>query len=201
MGTDAYGAWLGFPAGTVFRRPGGEFVAPVDQVTCVPWIVDSRRRVAHLATFHAAGGPVRVYVDITGVPVWVPPESTRGGAGSQWRLRAVDLDLDVIADHAGVVVIDDEDEFDLHRMEFGYPESVVAGCRVEATSVRSALEACVAPYDGTARHWFAILSGLPKLSGLRELREAGEPREPGGLRNGEPGDERQGPPHPGSERR
>lgn len=182
LGTDVHGAWLGFPAGTTFRRPGAEFIAPVDQVTCVPRIDDRRRRVGHLATFHAAGGPVQVYVDITGVPEWMPPGAARGGAGSEWRLHAVDLDLDVIASLAGEVVIDDVDEFDRHREEFGYPDSVVAGCRAEAQAVQSALRSRVAPYDGTARSWFAVLSGLS-------------------VRSGEPGDERHRPPHPGSERR
>ncbi len=41
-------------------------------------------------------------------------------------LRWVDLDLDVIVDANGGVVLDDEDEFEDHRLRFAYPRDVVA---------------------------------------------------------------------------
>ncbi len=41
-------------------------------------------------------------------------------------LRWVDLDLDVIVDADGGVVLDDEDEFEEHRLRFAYPQDVVS---------------------------------------------------------------------------
>ncbi len=41
-------------------------------------------------------------------------------------LRWVDLDLDVIVDADGGVILDDEDEFEQHRLRFAYPQDVVS---------------------------------------------------------------------------
>ena len=69
---------------------------------------------AWLATFHGPGGIVWTYVDMTTVPKW---------AGR--TVRAVDLDLDVVEDLDRNVFVDDQDEFDEHRVEFSYPRDVV----------------------------------------------------------------------------
>ncbi len=85
LGDDEHGTWLGFPAGTHMVRPGAEYVSPTDQLGLVPptsW-PDAER--GWLATFHGAGGPLSVYVDVTAPPTW---------SGS--TLTAIDLDLDVV---------------------------------------------------------------------------------------------------------
>src|SRR5918998_6222484 len=79
LGTDEYGEWLGFPAGTHNRRPGYEFDSEVDAVTLIP------RGGWYAATFHAPGIWCDLYVDMTTPGEW------DGDV-----LRAVDLDLDVI---------------------------------------------------------------------------------------------------------
>ena len=145
LGSDAYGDWLGIPAGTPMTRPGVDYVAPTAQVGLAPGPGPDVER-AWLATFHDEGGPVRVYVDMTTPPVW-------DGA----TLRAVDLDLDVIEEPDGRVWVDDEDEFALHRVEFGYPEDVVALASASRDRVRDLLAARGAPFDGSARRWFSEL--------------------------------------------
>ncbi|MGL5811046.1 MAG: DUF402 domain-containing protein [Nocardioides sp.] len=145
LGSDEYGDWIGTPAGTLITRPGAEVVTPVDQVTLVPppGADDAR---GWLATFHAEGGPVRVYVDMTTPPVW---------EGS--ILRAVDLDLDVIVGTDGRVRVEDSDEFAEHRVRFGYPAEVVGLARDTCAAIFDAARSGGPPYDrpGSADRWLA----------------------------------------------
>jgi hypothetical protein len=145
LGSDRHGDWHGIPAGTVLTRPGVEYVAPTAQVGLVPGPGADVER-AWLATFHDVGGPVRLYVDIATPPVWEGP-----------TVRTVDLDLDVIQDPDGRVWVDDEDEFALHQVELGYPNDVVALATASRGRIHGLVEAGVAPFDDSARHWFDVL--------------------------------------------
>jgi hypothetical protein len=147
LGRDEHGDWLGIPAGTVMRRPGMEAVAATAQVGLVPGAGTDVER-AWVATFHDEGGPVRLYVDMATPPVW-------DGAD----VRSVDLDLDVIQEPDGRVWVDDEDEFAQHRVELGYPDDVVAMTTASRDRIRGLVESGGAPFDGSARHWFAVLLG------------------------------------------
>jgi uncharacterized protein len=147
LGTDEYGDWLGIEAGTRMARPGAEYVAPVPQVGLSPGPGPDEDR-GWLATFHARGGQVQVYVDMTTPPVW---------DGS--TLTAVDLDLDVVRGNSGRVWVDDEDEFADHRVRFGYPDDVVRLAMGSCDRVRAAMLAGAAPYDGvTHLRWLDRLS-------------------------------------------
>ncbi len=160
LGSDEHGTWLGFPRGTLNRRPGHEFHSEVDSVTLVPaggW---------YAATFHAPGIWCDLYVDIT----------TPG----QWDgtvLRAIDLDLDVIrmapeppppsplapqnlSAGPGEVFVDDEDEFAEHQVAYGYPADVIEQAQASCVAVLAAVRAGRAPYDGTHQHWLDELSRL-----------------------------------------
>lgn len=157
LGSDEHGDWCGIPAGTHMSRPGAEYVAPVTQVGLSP-AVDAPGGRFWLATFHAAGGPtwrdlgapVLMYVDMTTPPAW---------DGSV--LRAVDLDLDVIRGTTGRVWVDDEDEFARHRVDFGYPEDVVAQAMASCDQVRDAMLGLQAPYDGeTHLPWLHLARDL-----------------------------------------
>src|SRR6476661_1495952 len=148
LGSDAHGDWIGIPRGTFMSRPGAEYVAPVDQVGLVP-APGPDEQCGWLATFHAVGGPVQVYVDMTTLPVWDGPV-----------LRAVDLDLDVVRGRDGDVVIDDEDEFAEHQVAFGYPPEIVALAEASRDRVRAAILAEEPPYDGRHEHWLAVLASL-----------------------------------------
>lgn len=160
LGSDEHGDWLGVPAGTPMRRPGADYVPPVDQVVLAPARLggphhtDGRRATSSpateldpelgwVATFHAEGGVVEVYVDIATPPVW------RGSV-----LHAVDLDLDVVRVPNGRVWVDDEDEFADHRVRLGYPDEVVSHAAISCEFVTGALRDRVPPYDGaTAAGW------------------------------------------------
>ena len=148
LGSDVHGDWIGIPRGTFMSRPGAEYVAPVDQVGLVPAPGPDEKR-GWLATFHAVGGPVQVYVDMTTPPVWDGPV-----------LRAVDLDLDVVRGRTGRVWIDDEDEFAEHRVRFGYPEDVSRLAMTSCDRVQAALVGERAPYDGSATAWLTRLGAL-----------------------------------------
>jgi len=141
LGSDEHGDWLGIPAGTRMARPGATYVAPTHQVGLLPPPGPDSDR-GWLATFHAEGGPVRVYVDITTPPAW-------DGA----VLRAVDLDLDVVRGNTGRVWIDDEDEFAEHRVAYGYPDDLAAAASTSCNRVYAAVAGAVAPYDGVAARW------------------------------------------------
>ena len=141
LGSDGAGDWLGIRAGTTMTRPGATYVAPTDQVGLVPPSGPDEAR-GWLATFHAVGGPVRVYVDVTTPPAW-------DGA----VVRAVDLDLDVVRGNTGRVWVDDEDEFAEHRVRFGYPEDVVRAAMASCDRVHADVAAARTPYDGSAAAW------------------------------------------------
>ena len=147
LGSDEHGDWLGIEAGTLMVRPGAEYVAPVAQVGLAPAPGPDEDR-GWLATFHARGGQVQVYVDMTTPPVW---------DGS--TLTAVDLDLDVVRGNSGRVWVDDEDEFAEHRVRFGYPDDVTRLAMASCDRVRAAMLAGAAPYDGvTHLPWLDALA-------------------------------------------
>ncbi len=80
-------------------------------------------------------------------------------------LRAVDLDLDVVGDVHGRVVVDDEDEFAEHRVRYGYPPEVVAAARASCASVLADASAGRAPYDGAHLRWLTALRALSASNG------------------------------------
>jgi predicted RNA-binding protein associated with RNAse of E/G family len=149
LGSDEHGDWIGIVAGTHMSRPGAEYVAQVDQVGLVPADGAPDER-GWLATFHAEGGPVRVYVDMTTPPVW-------DGA----VLRAVDLDLDVVRMLDEHVLVDDEDEFEVHQVRYDYPAEVVALASATCARVQEALTERRAPFHGVADQWLARLRQPP----------------------------------------
>jgi uncharacterized protein len=148
LGSDDCGDWIGIVAGTRMARPGAEVTAGFDQVGLVPAPGADLDR-AFLATFHAPGAQMWVYVDMTTPPVW-------DGA----TVRAIDLDLDVIRMQNGCVVIDDEDEFAVHQLELGYPPDIVAMAEATRDRVHAAILAEHPPFDGRHEAWLERLAGL-----------------------------------------
>jgi hypothetical protein len=159
LGSDEHGEWLGFPAGTFYRRPGLEFVATFSGVTLVP-----AGGAAHLAAFNDPNAKSAIYVDMTTPPVW---------DGS--TLRSIDLDLDVVKPQDGAVYVDDEDEFAEHTVEYGYPPDVVAMAEASAREVLAAVRAGVAPYDGTAERWLRELGVIGAAAAHRSPPAAPSP--------------------------
>lgn len=149
LGADDHGDWLGIDAGTTMTRPGATYVAPVPQLILSPAPGLPAAERGWVATFHAPGGPLFVYVDVTGPPTW-----------SGRTLHAVDLDLDVLRDPDGAVRIDDEDEFAEHQSLFGYPPEVIEGALGSCARLHRLVAAGHPPYDETPAAWFERLAGL-----------------------------------------
>ena len=148
LGSDEFGEWIGFPAGCVMTRPGMTYVAPNHQVGLVPAAGLAVGR-SWLGTFHGPGGVVATYVDMTTAAEW---------DGN--RVRAVDLDLDVIKTLEGEVVVDDEDEFAEHQVEFGYPREIVDLALATRDAVLTSMRVAAPPFDDSYLPWLAVLEDL-----------------------------------------
>ncbi|QIG41579.1 DUF402 domain-containing protein [Nocardioides anomalus] len=148
LGATHAGDWIGFPEGTHMSRPGREFTTTNHQVGLVP-AAGTAVGQAWLATFHGPGGDVWTYVDMTTVPRW-----------DGRIVRAVDLDLDVVEalDHS--VYVDDQDEFDEHRVEWDYPREVVDLAMATRDLVRTAVTNRMPPFDGSHEPWLELLRTL-----------------------------------------
>jgi hypothetical protein len=142
LGEDEHGVWLGAPPDTPARR-GHEppVVHPQAHVLLFP------RTAWWTAVFNAEPVRTEIYCDITTVPVWQDDEVTM-----------VDLDLDVRRRRDGTVEVLDEDEFELHRERYGYPDDVVAPARAAAEWLRGALSGKTEPFAGGYRRWLAMVA-------------------------------------------
>ncbi len=143
LGADQHGIWCGVARGTLMASATRSLTAAADHVTLVPY------DEWYLATFYGDDSqrPCDVYVDIATPAVWHDGES---------RLRAVDLDLDVIRGTTGRVWVDDEDEFAEHRVSLGYPADVVSGAMASCDRVHAAVRDGEPPFDpATSQEWLA----------------------------------------------
>ena len=122
LGEDEHGVWCGAPAGTWLARLGARSRSEFAWVTLFP--VDQPWAASY---YDSPDQPISVYVDVTTPPVWV---------GS--TVTMVDLDLDVVLARDGDLLLDDEDEFDEHRVALGYPDDLVAMARRTADELMAA---------------------------------------------------------------
>ncbi len=166
LGSDQWGDWVGQPVGWQSRRPGREFVAPTPNVTLIPPSGD------YAATVNAAPHRVRVYIDLGWDVRWSDTEPA--------VVEGVDMDLDVVrALDARGTWIDDTDEWDQHRVEYGYPSGVVEHLETRAAELEVLVRDLVAPFDDpTAQAWLDRLASLPLPAHAREWPPAG-PGVPG----------------------
>ncbi|HET9946387.1 MAG TPA: DUF402 domain-containing protein, partial [Actinomycetes bacterium] len=65
----------------------------------------------------------------------------------------VDLDLDVVLMRDGSLVLDDEDEFEAHRVALGYPDDLVALARRTAHEVLVAISDGSEPFGSAGASW------------------------------------------------
>ncbi|WP_246159846.1 DUF402 domain-containing protein [Microbacterium rhizomatis] len=145
LGSDRWGQWFGQPAGWRSARPGAEFVAEHPNVTLLPPSGD------YAYTHNAPPHHVRVYIDLAWDAGW------RGGEPT-----GIDMDLDVVrADDGRGTWIDDRDEWDEHRVRFGYPRDLVTRLEALAIDLERAVAAREAPFDDrTADTWLRVLAGF-----------------------------------------
>ena len=138
LGVDAFGAWVGAPAGTAWTRPGHSVDAETADVVLFPdagW-------TATFSITHRRNQ--RLYVDLTTTPVWERVDDV-------WRVTMADLDLDVVTLADGTIWLDDEDEFAEHQVRYGYPADVVARVEADASDLLRRAGDGERPFDGMRR--------------------------------------------------
>lgn len=148
LGVDEHGCWVGFPQSTHFERPGAAFDLDRDSVSLFP-------AAGYTPAFNRPTErpeQVLVYVDITTPPVWSRTDD--GG----WLVTMIDLDLDVVQRANGFIYVDDEDEFEEHQRQFGYPEDVIRQAEHDTRAVFEALHDGQAPFDDTGWQWMRQLA-------------------------------------------
>jgi protein associated with RNAse G/E len=141
LGEDEWGDWIALPAGTR-RWKGKESFHPtrVPAVFCAP-----REAWWHL---HYEGPNAREYqafVDIITPPVWV----------SENRYEMIDLDLDVAVHQDGTIEVQDEDEFEVHQVKYGYTPEMISGAVEETERIVREIQAGREPFYSVAEEWLA----------------------------------------------
>lgn len=136
LGEDEHGVWAHVPAGTSARRGQEPRVRlPHESVWLIPastwWTVE-----------FTPDGQAPVYVNI-GMPVTWEGD----------RVTQVDLDLDVIRTRSGETKVIDRDEFEDHRVEFGYPAEIVEAAERAAEQSLRMLRRASPPFDGCHGAW------------------------------------------------
>ena len=150
VGTDEHGHWWYAPPGTRCVRPGADFVGEHDWVSLAP------HEGAWAAGFYPDDKEVSVYVDMSTAPRWQRRDPTLdhwGADGPEWEVTMVDLDLDVVLTREGHLFVDDEDEFDEHRLSLGYPPEVVALARATRDTVLAAVARGDEPFGSVGHAW------------------------------------------------
>lgn len=146
LGSDAHGDWVGQHAGWRSSRPGRELQAPQPNVTLIPpsgeWAFTS----------NAAPHPTRVYIDLAWDVRW----------GEDGEPTGVDMDLDVV-EHDGRIWVDDRDEWDEHRVQYGYPLDVVERLEVVTVELEDRVRRRIPPFDdATIVHWLTRLASFSR---------------------------------------
>lgn len=145
LGEDEWGDWIAVPEGTRCwkgedeRRPTGG-----DAVFCAP-----RGEWWHLHYNGANHHRYSHFIDIVTPPVWI----------SDHRYEMIDLDLDIAVHRDGTVEIQDEDEFEVHQVELGYTEEMIARAIEETRKLVAAVERRQEPFFDVAEGWLERLEG------------------------------------------
>lgn len=138
LGDDDWGRWLYLPAGEpIMRGDVEQGRAEHASVYLLPW------QGWWWAAWHRDRDAwIELYVDVSMPCRWDGDVAT-----------SVDLDLDLIRDWDGVVKLLDEDEFAIHRAEYGYPDDLVARVESVAATLALALRRRDEPFGSAAAPW------------------------------------------------
>lgn len=142
LGEDDWGDWMAVPVGTT-RWKGTELVRPTREraVFCKP----------HDGWWHlhynglATTSEYTHFVDICTPPVWV----------GENRYEMIDLDLDVAIRNDGTIEIQDEDEFEIHQVHYGYSAEMIDEARASTEFVTERLRRRDEPFFEVAESWLA----------------------------------------------
>ena len=141
IGEDEHGIWLWAPAGTALHRGSDKTIQA--ERGFVKVIAPNRWWTAVWNVGPLKGDrSIEIYVDVITPAVW---------DGN--TVRMVDLDLDVIRRSGGMVEVDDEDEFEEHRILYGYPDHVIDKARTEAARLAIAVELRTEPFGSVGERW------------------------------------------------
>ncbi|MCP2636262.1 DUF402 domain-containing protein [Microbacterium sp. HD4P20] len=146
LGSDRWGDWFGQLAGWRSFRPGRDFLADAPNVTLMPPDGD------HVVTVNQAPpASYRVYIDLAWDVRWDSGQPT-----------GIDMDLDVVRTvDPRRVFIDDQDEWDEHRVAYGYPLDIVTRLEALAVDLEQRVTVESAPFDdATADAWLSRLDAL-----------------------------------------
>lgn len=136
---DDLGIWLGVPKGTPSVYHGRPSIEQIPFVLLVP------RDSWWTGMFNPPPRTSEVYCDITTPARW------DGGT-----VHIIDLDLDVVRRRStGLVELRDEDEFEEHRRQFGYPDDLVEEAQAAAEKLLVALGDGTEPFATHYRKWLA----------------------------------------------
>jgi protein associated with RNAse G/E len=104
----------------------------------------------YAATFNATHPRIAIYIDVA----WDVHWETGALSGSTWT------SMSCARDGRGIW-IDDRDEWDEHRVAYGYPLDIVARLEQVATDLEREVTQEAVPFDGpTAAHWLSELDRL-----------------------------------------
>ena len=142
LGEDEHGVWVGASPGAQMSRPG-------EVVTLGhAWVLLLPHAGSYTAIFNARPGHCAVYVDIATQPVWT--------TDAVW---SIDLDLDIVVGWDGQVHVVDEDEFEAHQTQYGYPPALVAEAKVSCAAVLELVTAGREPFGVVGAEWLEQVSG------------------------------------------
>lgn len=153
LGSDVHGDWVGQRDGWRSARPGVDTVSDGDNVTLIPPSGE------YAATLNATHPRIAIYIDVAWDLRWDAAADPAGIPSP----TGIDMDLDVVRARDGRGIwIDDRDEWDEHRVQYGYPRDIVERLETVAVELEAEVRAERAPYDrATAAHWLAVLAALP----------------------------------------
>lgn len=143
LGEDQFGTWLATPRGTLVtyhygaKQPERATAAAVRLLPTDGWWT---------AMFLAEPHRLDLYCDVTTPPRWTGPT----------EITVIDLDIDLLRYRADQrVEVEDEDEFEQHRVTYGYPAEIVSGALAGAAALRTALTRDDEPFATHYRSWLA----------------------------------------------
>jgi len=145
LGEDSYGIWIATPRGSVVSYHYGSRPTGLTRADAVRHIPAGRWWMAMCLAEPDARD---MYCDVTTPAEWTGPA----------ELTVVDLDIDLVRYRAdGRVEVEDEDEFEEHRVSLGYPDAIVEGALRGAAELRAALSSDEEPFAEHYRKWLALV--------------------------------------------
>ena len=145
LGRDEHGVWVAVPPQPFYL---GERIAFHGKFWVAQLVPDDQPWWA--AFFPPGDGAFDLYVDIGTVPEW-----------SGTHAAMFDLDLDVLRyrDGRGAAIVD-EDEFEAHAVEFGYPAELVTLAERAAAEVLARVGSAAAPFGPESLPWLEAVRQL-----------------------------------------